>query len=77
MEEDHYGRRVSWSGFLSNPNLNQDSLPSSFHTNYGTVTGEKCKTPSVVVSSLPRKRESSMVNGGCWPVDSRFRGNDG
>ena len=45
----------------------------------------KCKTQSVVVSSLPRKRESSMANGDCLPVDcfashfvgSRVRGNDG
>ena len=41
------------------------------------VDREKCKTQFSVVSSLPRKRESSLPNGGRGAVDSRFRGNDG
>ena len=42
-----------------------------------TIGREKCKTQFSVISSLPRKRESSMPNGGRRAVDSRFRGNDG
>ena len=78
MEEDHYGRRVSWSGFLSNPNLTK--TPCHLHST--PTMGRLLGLTSIYGSDtnlLRLHHVAAIVYFQVLPYlrHSRVRGNDG